>query len=89
MPLTDLDRAIEAYHSAERALGIAQRKGTQADKAAAAQAKRLAAQAVKDVAATVTVAPLPERQRRDLKRILDYVRLTSKGKRSGGEGGAE
>ena len=87
--MTDLDSAIEAFRAAERAMGAARRaaeKGQAADKAGAAQAKRAAAQQVTDAAAGVERGDLTDRQRRDVRRAIDYLRMVERPK---GEAGAE
>lgn len=91
MPTTDLDRALEAFRNAERAMGAERRKdakGLAADKGAAAQAKREAAHRVKEAADAADRTSLPERQRRDVKRALDYLRLSAQAKPSSGAEGA-
>ena len=79
--MTDLDSAIKAFRSAERAMGAVRRaaeKRLPADKAAAAQAKRASAERVKDAAAGLGKAALSESQRRDVRRAIDYLRLSAK-----------
>ncbi len=90
MSATALEQALDAFRAAERAMGAERRKdekGLPTDKATAAQAKRRAALQVGDAAATLVRADLSERQRRDVKRALDYLRLSAQAKRpDGGEG---
>ena len=85
MSATELEQALEAFRAADRAMGAERRKddkGLPSDKAAAAQAKRRAAQRVGN-AATALAADLSKRQRRDVKRALDYLRLSAQAKRPG------
>lgn len=91
MSATALEQALQTFRAADRAMGAERRKddkGLPTDKAAAAQAKHQAAQEVRDAAAVLAKADLSERQRRDVKRALDYLRLSTQAKRPGRGDGA-